>query len=92
MPTADLLAELGRRCGEAPRTGGRRGPKEPAFATKAAWAKGKADKARTKLAEARAQPASGLAGQWKQDQVIAELEAEAEKFDGISASFERKGL
>ncbi len=92
VPTATLLQELGRRCGEPGRAAAGTSTSRPKpFATKALWAKDKADQARAKLEETRALPAVNSEAAAERYQLLVALEEEIEKFDGMSAAFARKG-
>lgn len=92
VPTATLLQELGRRCGEPHRgAAGTTASKAKPFATKALWAKDRADQARAKLEETRALPAVNSEAAAERHQLLIALEADVEKFDGMSAAFARKG-
>ncbi|MFE3969022.1 hypothetical protein [Stenotrophomonas sp. YIM B13575] len=91
VPTDDLLREIGRRCAAGAGSAQKAPARERQFATKALWAKDKANQARTKLAEVHALPPAGMAEQWERDQILGDLEAEVVKFDGMAAVFERKG-
>jgi len=92
VPTATLLQELGKRCGE-PHHGATGTPTKRAkpFATKALWAKDRADQARAKLEETRALPSVNSEAAAERYRLLMALEEEIEKFDGMSATFARKG-
>lgn len=92
VSTTALLQEIERRCSAGGPPNVDRAAKERPFATKALWAQDKANQARARLEELRAQPLPAceaeLAARAAED---SQLVADVVKYDGMAKAFKRKG-